>query len=87
MRSRSTRESGGGSSSANEAADVKRTAIMQPYFFPYLGYFSLIKHTDLFVLFDTVQYIHHGWIERNRILKQRDGCISAYRGSSTTVIR
>ncbi|OBY88893.1 glycine transferase [Pseudomonas sp. AU11447] len=46
---------------------------MQPYFFPYLGYFSLIKHTDLFVLFDTVQYIHHGWIERNRILKQQDG--------------
>lgn len=52
---------------------MKRTAIMQPYFFPYLGYFSLIKHTDLFVLFDTVQYIHHGWIERNRILNHRAG--------------
>lgn len=43
---------------------------MQPYFMPYLGYFSLIKHTDLFILFDTVQFIRHGWIERNRILKQ-----------------
>lgn len=46
---------------------------MQPYFMPYLGYFSLIKHTDLFILFDTVQFIRHGWIERNRILKQTGG--------------
>ncbi len=43
---------------------------MQPYFFPYIGYFSLIKHTDQFILLDTVQFIRHGWIERNRILKQ-----------------
>lgn len=42
---------------------------MQPYFFPYLGYFSLIKHTDDFILFDVVQFIRHGWIERNRVLK------------------
>ncbi len=48
-------------------------AIMQPYFFPYLGYYSLIKQTDRFVLFDTVQFIRHGWIERNRILKQNEG--------------
>lgn len=46
---------------------------MQPYFVPYLGYFSLIKHTDEFILFDTVQFIRHGWIERNRVLKQNDG--------------
>jgi len=50
-----------------------KLAIMQPYFFPYLGYFSLIKHTDKFILFDTVQFIRHGWIERNRILKPSDG--------------
>lgn len=37
---------------------------------PYIGYFSLIKHTDVFILFDTVQFIRHGWIERNRMLKQ-----------------
>lgn len=43
---------------------------MQPYFFPYIGYFSLIKYSDMFVFFDTPQYIHHGWINRNRILKQ-----------------
>lgn len=49
---------------------MKKVAIMQPYFFPYLGYFSLIKHTDEYILFDTVQFMRHGWIERNRILKQ-----------------
>lgn len=46
-----------------------KLAIMQPYFFPYLGYFSLIQIADEFILFDTPQYIRHGWIERNRILK------------------
>jgi hypothetical protein len=46
---------------------------MQPYFFPYPGYFSLIRHTGLFILFDTVQFIRHGWIERNRVLKPDEG--------------
>lgn len=45
-----------------------KIAIMQPYLFPYIGYFSLIKNTDYFVFFDTPQYIRHGWINRNRIL-------------------
>ena len=42
---------------------------MQPYFLPYLGYFSLIAATDRFVPFDAVQYIRRGWVNRNRILK------------------
>lgn len=46
-----------------------RVAIMQPYFFPYIGYFQLIANADLFILLDDVQFIRHGWIERNRILK------------------
>lgn len=50
-----------------------KLAIMQPYFMPYIGYFSLIKHTDEFILFDPVQFIRHGWIERNRILKPDGG--------------
>ncbi len=50
-----------------------RLGIMQPYFFPYLGYISLIKHTDRYILLDKVQFIRHGWIERNRILKQTGG--------------
>ena len=52
---------------------MKKIGIMQPYFFPYLGYISLIKHTDEFMLFDPVQFIRHGWIERNRILKPGEG--------------
>ncbi len=46
----------------------KSVAIMQPYLFPYLGYFQLIQHVDHFVFFDTAQYIRRGWINRNRIL-------------------
>jgi hypothetical protein len=48
-------------------------AIMQPYFFPYIGYYSLIKYSDRFIVFDTPQFIYHGWIERNRILKPLEG--------------
>lgn len=44
-------------------------AIMQPYFLPYIGYFQLIACVDEFILFDTPQFIRHGWIERNNILK------------------
>ena len=46
-----------------------KAAIMQPYFMPYLGYFALIDQADIFILFDTPQFIRHGWIERNRVLK------------------
>lgn len=44
--------------------------IMQPYFFPYVGYFSLVEYSDKFIFFDTPQYISHGWVNRNRILNQ-----------------
>lgn len=50
-----------------------KAAIMQPYFYPYIGYFQLIHATDRFILFDDVQYIRHGWINRNRILKPGEG--------------
>jgi hypothetical protein len=45
-----------------------KVAIMQPYFFPYLGYFQLVYAVDTFVIYDDVQYIKGGWINRNRIL-------------------
>jgi hypothetical protein len=45
----------------------KRVAIMQPYFIPYLGYFQLIAAVDRFVIYDDVQYMVGGWINRNRI--------------------
>jgi hypothetical protein len=45
-----------------------KLAIMQPYFLPYIGYFQLINAVDKFVLFDDVNFINRGWINRNRIL-------------------
>ncbi len=41
---------------------------MQPYVFPYLGYFQLIHAVDKFVVYDDVAFIKQGWITRNRIL-------------------
>lgn len=45
-----------------------RLGIMQPYLFPYIGYFQLVSAVDKFVLLDNVNYINRGWINRNRIL-------------------
>ena len=47
---------------------------MQPYFFPYIGYFQLINAVDVFVLYDDVQYIKNGWINRNRMLVNGKPC-------------
>jgi hypothetical protein len=46
----------------------KRAGMMQPYLFPYLGYFQLISAVDVFVLGDDLQYEKESWINRNRIL-------------------
>lgn len=46
----------------------KRIAVMQPYVFPYLGYFSLVDASHLFVFYDDVHFTKRGWINRNRIL-------------------
>ena len=42
--------------------------IMQPYVFPYIGYFQLIKAVDKFIVYDDVAFINKGWINRNNIL-------------------
>ena len=44
-----------------------RLGIMQPYFFPYTGHFSLIAASDAWVVFDTCQYSPKSWICRNRL--------------------
>lgn len=49
-----------------------KLAIMQPYFFPYIGYWQLLNHVDRFVIYDDVNYIKRGWINRNRILINGD---------------
>lgn len=46
----------------------KRVVLMQPYFLPYLGYYQLLGAADLFISYDTAQFIKNGWIERNRYL-------------------
>lgn len=45
-----------------------KLAIMQPYFFPYIGYFQLINAVDEFVIYDNIEFTKKGWINRNRIL-------------------
>ena len=46
-----------------------RLAIMQPYFFPYIGYFQLIAAVDQFIVYDNIKYTKKGWINRNRKLQ------------------
>jgi hypothetical protein len=50
-----------------------KVGIMQPYFFPYIGYFELIARTDRWIVFDVVQYNRHSWMNRNRILNPHGG--------------
>ncbi|MDD2305482.1 MAG: WbqC family protein [Prolixibacteraceae bacterium] len=45
-----------------------KLAVMQPYFFPYLGYFQLIRSVDKFIFYDDVNFIKNGWINRNQIV-------------------
>ena len=47
---------------------MKTVAIMQPYFFPYIGYFQLIAAADVFIVYDNIKYTKSGWINRNRML-------------------
>jgi hypothetical protein len=48
--------------------NAESLAIMQPYFFPYIGYFQLVKAVEKFIFYDDVNFIKQGWINRNRIL-------------------
>lgn len=47
---------------------IMKLAIMQPYLFPYFGYYQLIHSVDKFVVYDDVNFIKQGWINRNSIL-------------------
>lgn len=49
-----------------------KIAIMQPYIFPYIGYFQLINAVDKFILYDDVNYINKGWINRNNLLVNKE---------------
>ncbi|NEX16274.1 MAG: hypothetical protein C1943_06510 [Halochromatium sp.] len=45
-----------------------KLAIMQPYFFPYIGYWQLVNAVDCFVVYDNIQFSKSGWFYRNYIL-------------------
>ena len=45
-----------------------KLGIMQPYFFPYLGYFQLLNCVDKLVLYDNIEFTKKGWINKNRLL-------------------
>ena len=46
----------------------RKLAVMQPYIFPYIGYFNLVHACTEFVFYDDVNFIPRGWINRNCIL-------------------
>jgi WbqC-like protein family len=48
---------------------MKKVAIMQPYFLPYIGYFQLINAVDEFIVYDNIQFSKKGWFHRNRFLQ------------------
>lgn len=50
---------------------MKRIAIMQPYFFPYLGYFQLIRKSDAFLLYGHVDYTRRSYITRNSLVTNK----------------
>ena len=52
-----------------------KVVIMQPYLFPYFGYFSLLKNCDKFVFYDDVNFINKGWINRNNLLINKKACL------------
>lgn len=45
-----------------------KIGIMQPYFFPYIGYWQLMNAVDKYIIYDDVNFIKGGWINRNNIL-------------------
>ncbi|MFJ2988288.1 WbqC family protein [Collimonas sp. NPDC087041] len=49
-----------------------KLALMQPYLFPYIGYFQLVAAADKFVFYDDVNFIKNGWINRNRLMLDGD---------------
>jgi hypothetical protein len=67
-----------------------KIAIMQPYLFPYIGYFQLINAADKFAIYSHVQYIKKGWINRNKILVNNHEKLFSFsirRGSYTDTIK
>src|ERR1700680_3840117 len=78
-------------SGAAATAEPFSVAIMQPYFIPYAGYFRLFAASDLFVIYDCVQFPRRGWVHRNRLVDasgtQRWLTLAIAKGPRGTLIR
>ena len=49
-----------------------KSAILQPHYIPWIGYFSMIKNVDTFIFLDDVKFIKREWKNRNKIRKTKD---------------
>ena len=68
---------------------LKKICIMQPYMFPYLGYFQMAAEVDEFWLLDCVQYIRRGWMNRNFLFDGNESQMfnfSVVKGNQTDLI-
>ena len=54
------------------SSNEKILSVMQPTYLPWIGYFNLIKTSDIFVIYNTVQLTKRSWQVRNRI-RTKDG--------------
>jgi hypothetical protein len=66
----------------NDYMPEEYVGIMQPYFFPYVGYFQLINKCQKFVIYDDVQFTKKGWVTRNKLLGNSSWTISVNCNSS-----
>ena len=41
--------------------------ILQPTYLPWMGYFELIDSSDIYIVFDHVQFERKSWQQKNRI--------------------
>lgn len=46
---------------------MRTLVVMQPTYLPWLGYFDLMRRSDLFVIYDTAQFSKQSWQQRNRV--------------------
>ena len=61
--------------SDSDGAGGVKLAVMQPYLFPYIGYFQLIYAADIFLIYDDVAYIKRGFVNRNNLLTPNEECL------------
>lgn len=47
-------------------------AVMQPYLFPYVGYYQMASMVDDFVFLDDARFIVRGFVNRNSILRNEE---------------